>query len=58
MANMIIENILNKDEYYERIRQENSDLKEQSTKLQSTLTELKKKTQTLENTNKELTSNL
>lgn len=58
MANMIIENILNKDEYYERIRQENSDLKEQSIKLQSTLTELKKKTQTLENTNKELTSNL
>lgn len=58
MANMIIENILNKDEYYERIRQENSDLKEQSTKLQTTLTELKKKTQTLENTNKELTSNL
>jgi hypothetical protein len=33
MANMIIENILNKDEYYERIRQENSELKDNVTKL-------------------------
>ncbi|CAD8096543.1 unnamed protein product [Paramecium primaurelia] len=58
MANMIIENILNKDDYYQKILQENQDLKEQSTKLQLTLNELKKKFQTSEQTNKELQQNL
>jgi len=28
MANMIIENILNKDDYYERIKKENLEIKE------------------------------
>ncbi|CAD8106533.1 unnamed protein product [Paramecium sonneborni] len=58
MANMIIENILNKDVYYERIRSENQDLKDQSSKLQLTLNELKKKFTILESTNKELNQNL
>ncbi|CAD8120774.1 unnamed protein product [Paramecium sonneborni] len=58
MANMIIENILNKDVYYERIRSENQDLKDQSSKLQLTLNELKKKFTFQEQTNKELNQNL
>jgi len=28
MANMIIENILNKDDYYERVKKENVEMKE------------------------------
>lgn len=32
MANMIIENILNKDEYYEKIRLENQELKDTLTR--------------------------
>ncbi|CAD8106130.1 unnamed protein product [Paramecium primaurelia] len=58
MANMIIENILNKDEYYEKIRQENQELKEQSIILQLALNELTKKFQILESTNKDLNQNL
>ncbi|CAD8186969.1 unnamed protein product [Paramecium octaurelia] len=58
MANMIIENILNKDDYYEKIRQENYDLKELSIQLQLSLNDLKKKQQILEQTNKDLNQNL
>ncbi|CAK62976.1 unnamed protein product (macronuclear) [Paramecium tetraurelia] len=58
MANMIIENILNKDDYYDKIRQENQDLKELSIQLQLSLNEQKKKQQILEQTNKDLNQNL
>ncbi|CAK56565.1 unnamed protein product (macronuclear) [Paramecium tetraurelia] len=58
MANMIIENILNKDEYYQKILKDNQDLKDQLTKLQLTLNELKKKYQSSELTNKDLHQNL
>ncbi|CAD8117083.1 unnamed protein product [Paramecium sonneborni] len=58
MANMIIENILNKDEYYEKIKLENQELKDQSSKFQATIGDLKKKIITLERQNKEFNTNL
>ncbi|CAD8191926.1 unnamed protein product [Paramecium octaurelia] len=58
MANTIIENILNKDEYYEKIKLENQELKDQSSKYQATIGDLKKKITTLERQNKEINTNL
>ncbi|KAM3143136.1 hypothetical protein pb186bvf_004722 [Paramecium bursaria] len=58
MANMIIENILNKDEYYEKIRQESQEMQKTCANQQQIIQDLKKRISGFEQQIKELTNNL